>query len=186
MELKDIYQLADEKMTKSVSALSHEFITLRAGRANPGVLDKITVDYYGVASPLSQVAALSVPDARTLMVQPWDKSLLKEIERAILTSDIGIPPQNDGSGIRLNFPPLTEERRKELVKQVHKHAEDFKVIIRNIRRDLMAKLKDMKKENDLTEDDVKDGEKQLQTTTDKFCKEIDDLTAKKEKEIMEI
>ena len=150
------------------------------------MLDRITVDYYGCPTPIQQMAAVSVPEPRILMIQPWDATTLKEIEKAILTSDIGINPQNDGRVIRLSFPPLTEERRKEIVKEVRKTAEDNKVAIRNTRRDAIEKLKALKKANTITEDDVADGEKKIQNLTDKFCKEIDDLAALKEKEIMEI
>ena len=150
------------------------------------MLDRVTVDYYGCPTPIQQMAAVSVPEPRILMIQPWDASTLKEIEKAILTSDIGINPQNDGRVIRLSFPPLTEERRKEIVKDVHKTAEESKVAVRNTRRDAIEKLKALKKNNTITEDDVADGEKKIQNLTDKYCKEIDSLAAVKEKEIMEI
>ena len=150
------------------------------------MLDRITVDYYGSPTPIQQMAAVSVPEPRILMIQPWDASTLKDIEKAILTSDIGINPQNDGRVIRLSFPPLTEERRKEIVKDVRKTAEESKVAVRNTRRDAIEKLKALKKSNTVTEDDVADGEKKIQNLTDKYCKEIDELAALKEKEIMEI
>ena len=150
------------------------------------MLDRVTVDYYGCPTPIQQMAAVSVPEPRILMIQPWDATTLKDIEKAILTSDIGINPQNDGRVIRLSFPPLTEERRKDIVKEVRKTAEENKVAIRNTRRDAIEKLKALKKANTITEDDVADGEKKIQNLTDKFCKEIDDLAALKEKEIMEI
>ena len=150
------------------------------------MLDRVTVDYYGCPTPIQQMAAVSVPEPRILMIQPWDATTLKDIEKAILTSDIGINPQNDGRVIRLSFPPLTEERRKDIVKEVRKAAEENKVAIRNTRRDAIEKLKALKKANTITEDDVADGEKKIQNLTDKFCKEIDDLAALKEKEIMEI
>ena len=150
------------------------------------MLDRITVDYYGCPTPIQQMAAVSVPEPRILMIQPWDASTLKEIEKAILTSDIGINPQNDGRVIRLSFPPLTEERRKEIVKDVDKTAEESKVAVRNTRRDAIEKLKALKKNNTITEDDVADGEKKIQNLTDTYCKEIDSLAAVKEKEIMEI
>ena len=150
------------------------------------MLDRVTVDYYGCPTPIQQMAAVSVPEPRILMIQPWDASTLKDIEKAILTSDIGINPQNDGRVIRLSFPPLTEERRKEIVKDVHKTAEESKVAVRNTRRDAIEKLKSLKKSNTITEDDVADGEKKIQNLTDKYCKEIDSLAAVKEKEIMEI
>lgn len=176
----------EERMQKTVNALDKEYKSIRAGRANVSVLDKIQVDYYGVPTPIQQMAAVSVPEARTLLIQPWDASIVKEIEKAILTSDIGINPQNDGKIIRLNFPPLTEERRKEIVKDVRKKAEDSKVAARNIRRDALEKLKNLKKNNEITEDDEQNGEKKIQNITDKYCKEIDELASAKEKEIMEI
>ena len=184
--MSEIYKVAEEKMNKSVNAMLNESAAIRAGRANPAVLDRVEVEYYGAPTPLNQMAAISVPDARTLVVQPWDKSSLKDIERGILTADIGINPQNDGSVIRLVFPPLTEERRREIGKNIFKLAEDCKIAIRSIRRDAMDKLKDQKKKAEITEDDLKDEEKKMQELTDKFCKEIDGLAAKKDKEIMEV
>ena len=177
---------AEEKMTKSVNALANEYSSIRAGRANPAVLDKVLVEYYVAPTPVTQLAAVSVPEARTLLIQPWDKSALKGIEKAIQTSDIGINPQNDGSTVRLVFPPLTEERRRELVKGVYKYAEEAKIAVRSIRRDAMDKLKELKKKAEITEDDQKGLEKKLQELTDKYCKEVDELSAKKDKEIMEI
>ncbi|MBQ2286380.1 MAG: ribosome recycling factor [Clostridia bacterium] len=184
--MKELLKNTEEKMNKTVGVLEREYKSIRAGRANIAVLDRITVDYYGCPTPIQQMAAVSVPEPRILMIQPWDATTLKEIEKAILTSDIGINPQNDGRVIRLSFPPLTEERRKEIVKEVRKTAEDNKVAIRNTRRDAIEKLKALKKANTITEDDVADGEKKIQNLTDKFCKEIDDLASSKEKEIMEI
>lgn len=184
--MKELFRVTEEKMQKSVQGLMNEYAAIRAGRANPAVLDKVRVDYYGVETPVNQMAAVSVPDARTLMIQPWDKTTLKAIEKAIQVSDIGINPQNDGTVIRLVFPPLTEERRRELGKSVQKMGEDFKVSVRGIRRDSLEKLKAMKKNNEITEDDQANGEKKMQTLTDKYCKEIDDLAAAKEKEIMEL
>lgn len=184
--MNEIFKVAEEKMNKSVNSLLGEFSAIRAGRANPTILDRVTVEYYGTPTPINQMAAISVPDARTLMIQPWDKSTLKDIERAILMADIGINPQNDGTVIRLIFPPLTEERRKELGKNILKLGEDCKVAIRSIRRDAMDKLKDLKKKSEITEDDLKSAEKKMQDLTDKFCKEIDELAAKKQKEIMEL
>lgn len=184
--MKEVMARAEEKMNKTVNSLVNEYGAIRAGRANPAVLDKITVDYYDTPTPINALAAISVPEARTLMIQPWDKSCLKLIEKAILTSDVGINPQNDGSCIRLIFPPLTEERRKDLVKGVDKYAEEAKVAVRSIRRDAMEKLKEMKKKSELTEDDLKNAEKKIQDLTDRFCKEIDGISAKKSKEIMEI
>lgn len=186
MEMKELFTAIEEKMQRTVQGLQNEYAAIRAGRANPAVLEKVRVDYYGVDTPVNQMAAVSVPDARTLMIQPWDKTTLKAIERAIQVSDIGINPQNDGSVIRLVFPPLTEERRKELSKSVQKMGEDFKVSVRGCRRDGMEQLKTMKKNGDITEDDQANGEKKMQTLTDKYCKEIDDIASAKEKEIMEI
>jgi len=176
----------DEKMLKTVDVVKSNFSSVRAGRANAGVLDRINVDYFGATTPLSQVAAVASPDPRTLVIQPWDASLLKAIEKAIHTSDLGINPQNDGKVIRLAFPQLTEERRKELTKQVRKYGEEGKVALRNIRRDAMDDFKVMKKKTEITEDDQKTLEKELQDLTEKRCKEIDDLTAQKEKELMAV
>lgn len=184
--MQELLKLTEEKMGKTVDALEREYKAVRAGRANVSVLDRINVDYYGVPTPIQQMAAVSVPEARTLVIQPWDASTLKEIEKAILTSDIGINPQNDGKVIRLNFPPLTEERRRDIVKEVRKKAEDSKVAARNQRRDALDKLKALKKANSITEDDEANGEKKIQAITDKCCKEIDDLAVLKEKEVMEI
>lgn len=184
--MKEINKEFDSKMGKTVEVVKSDFAGVRAGRANAGVLDKITVDYYGAPTPLNQVAAISSPDPRVLMIQPWDASILKAIEKAILTSDLGLNPQNDGRVIRLTFPQLTEERRKELTKQVRKYGENGKVAIRNIRRDAMDKYKALEKKGEMTEDDRKEYEKELQDMTDKRCKEIDDLTAKKEAELMAV
>ncbi len=184
--METIFARAQEKMDKTINALLNEYGTIRAGRANPAVLDRIMVEYYGTPTPINQMAAISVPEPRTIMIAPWDKNSLRDIEKAILMSDLGLNPQNDGSTLRLNFPPLTEERRKELVKGVYKYAEDSKVAIRSIRRDSLEKLKDMKKKSEITEDDFKNAEKKMQDITDKFCKEIDTIAAKKDKEIMEI
>ncbi|MCI8553657.1 MAG: ribosome recycling factor [Clostridiales bacterium] len=184
--MQEIHTQAKEKMEKTIASLQYEYAAIRAGRANAAILEKIAVDYYGVPTPVEQMAAVSVPDARTLMIQPWDKSTLKAIEKAILASDIGINPQNDGTSIRLNFPPLTEERRKELVKNVSKYAEEAKVAVRSIRRDAIDKLKAAKKAGDLTEDDLKDAEKKMQDLTDAYCKKVDEVSAAKDKEIMEI
>ncbi len=175
-----------EKMEKTIGALNNEYHSLRAGRANPSILDKLSVEYYGVPTAINQMAAVAVAEARILTIQPWDASTLKAIEKAIQTSDLGINPQNDGRVIRLVFPPLTEERRKELCKSVSKYAEDAKVAIRSIRRDGVDKLKKSEKASEITEDDLKDGEKQIQDLTDKYCKTIDKLCAEKEKEILEI
>ena len=174
----------DEKMLKTIEVVKANYASVRAGRANAAVLDRIQVEYYGSPTPLNQVAAVASPDPRTLTIQPWDASLLKAIEKAIQTSDLGINPQNDGRIIRLNFPRLTEERRKDLIKQVRKYGEDGKVALRNIRRDAMEDFKKKKKASELTEDDVKGLEKELQDQTDKRCKDIDTLTAKKEQELL--
>ena len=174
----------DERMLKTIEVVKANYASVRAGRANAAVLDRIQVEYYGTPTPLNQVAAVASPDPRTLTIQPWDASLLKAIEKAIQTSDLGINPQNDGRIIRLNFPQLTEERRKDLIKQVRKYGEDGKVALRNIRRDAMEDFKKKKKASELTEDDVKGLEKELQDQTDKRCKDIDTLTAKKEQELL--
>ena len=174
----------DEKMLKTIEVVKANYASVRAGRANAAVLDRIQVEYYGSPTPLNQVAAVASPDPRTLTIQPWDASLLKAIEKAIQTSDLGINPQNDGRIIRLNFPQLTEERRKDLIKQVRKYGEDGKVALRNIRRDAMEDFKKKKKASELTEDDVTGLEKELQDQTDKRCKDIDTLTAKKEQELL--
>ena len=176
----------DSRMLKTIEVVKANFASVRAGRANAGVLDRIMVEYYGTPTPLNQVAAISTPDPRTLAIQPWDATLLKAIEKAIQTSDLGINPQNDGRVIRLAFPQLTEERRKDLTKQVKKYAEDGKVAIRNIRREAMDDFKAMKKNSEITEDDQKNLEKDLQELTDKRCKDIDELCAKKEQELMAV
>ena len=184
--MNEILKEYDAKMQKTVDVVVSDFASVRAGRANAAVLDKITVDYYGVATPLNQVASISSPDPRTLTIQPWDSSLLKAIEKAIQTSDLGINPQNDGKVIRLGFPQLTEERRRDLTKQVRKYGENGKVAIRNIRRDAMDKLKAMEKKSEITEDDLKQMEKELQDLTEKRCKQVDEMTAKKETELMAV
>lgn len=174
------------RMIKTAEVLSAQFDTVRAGRANAAVLDQIEVDYYGTPTPIRQIASISSPDARTLLIQPWDGSTLKLIEKAILTSELGINPQNDGRVIRLVFPQLTEERRKELAKQVKKTAEDSKVAIRNIRRDAIDTFKKQQKKSEITEDDLKNAEKELQDLTDKKIKKVDEIAAAKEKEILEV
>lgn len=184
--MQALLKTTEEKMNKSIAALEREFAAVRAGRAAPAILDKVSVDYYGTPTPINQMAAISVPEGRMLQIQPWDLSTLSSIEKAIQASDIGINPTNDGRVIRLVFPPLTEERRKELVKDIKKMSEDAKVAVRSIRRDTLEKLKTMKKNNEITEDDLANGEKKVQTITDNFCKEIDSVTLAKEKEIMEI
>ncbi|MBE6926204.1 MAG: ribosome recycling factor [Ruminococcaceae bacterium] len=174
------------KMDKTLDVLNDNFGAVRAGRANAKVLDRITVEYYGSETPLNGVATISSPDARTLVIQPWDTKLLRDIEKAILMSDLGINPQNDGRVIRLNFPQLTEERRRDLTKQVKKYAEEAKVAMRNIRRDGMDYVKNLKKKSEITEDDQKVAEKDLQDLLDKFVKKVDDALAAKEKELMAI
>ena len=176
----------EEKMKKSISNYSENLSTIRAGRANPDVLKKITVDYYGSPTAISSIAEIKATDARTLVITAWDKSIMKGIEKAILTSDLGINPQNDGSCIRLSFPPTTEERRKELTKTVKKMGEETKVAVRNLRRDANDKVKKLEKSGDYTEDDVKDTLKEIQELTDKSIKEIDEIVEAKEKEIMEV
>ena len=184
--MKELLKKAEERMGKRIDHLTDEYKSIRAGRANPAILDKVKVDYYGTPTPGNQVASVSVPEARTITIQPWDASILGKINKAIQTSDIGINPQNDGKVIRLSCPPLTEDRRKEIVKDVHKIAEGTKVQIRNVRRDAIEDLKKMKKNGDLTEDDLKEGEKKAQDLTDKYIKLADKISAEKQKEIMEI
>ena len=180
------YQEFESRMKKTCDALESQFATIRAGRANSAVLDQITVDYYGSPTPINQVASIATPDARSLLIQPWDASVLKGIEKAIMTSDLGIHPQNDGRMIRLVFPPLTEERRLDLVKQTRKYGEEAKVAIRNIRRDAIEKFKKQQKASEITEDDYKNTEKDIQKLTDDFIKEIENIMSKKEKELKEI
>lgn len=186
MTQKELFDSTKERMSKTIVSLNSEYGTLRAGRANPQVLDKIAADYYGTPTPLNQLGSISVTEARILTIQPWDKSALKAIEKAIQASDLGINPQNDGTCIRLTFPPLTEDRRRELVKDVQKIGESAKVAIRSIRRDMLEKLKAMKKASEITEDDLKDGEKKIQDITDSFTKDIDKIQDAKQKEILEI
>ena len=180
------YQVYKDKMKKTAEVLAQQFASVRAGRANAAVLDQILVEYYGTPTPIHQIATIATPDPRTLTIQPWDGSVLKGIEKAILASDLGINPQNDGRIIRLVFPQLTEERRKELAKLVRKYGEESKVAIRNIRREAMDFFKKQQKKSEITEDDLKDVEKDLQKMTDDAIKEIDALTAKKEKELFEL
>ena len=184
--MDQVFEKTKNRMEKTLDALDREYSAIRAGRANPNVLNNIVVDYYGTPTPINQMAAISVPEPRLLTIQPWDVSTLKEIEKAINTSEIGINPQNDGKIIRLAFPQLTEEHRKTLVKDVSKKAEEAKVAIRNIRRDAMDDIKKLKKDNAITEDDQKDGEKELQKITDSYIKQIDEMGEKKEKEILSI
>lgn len=184
--MKERIAIYEEKMTKTCNALRSEFATIRAGRANPHVLDKISVDYYGQPTPMQQVANISVPEPRMIQIQPWEKSLVKAIEKAILTSDLGINPTNDGATIRLVFPELTEERRKDLVKDIKKKGETAKVAIRNIRRDANDAFKKMNKANEITEDELKDGETKVQKLTDKFIDEIDNAVEAKSKDILTV
>jgi ribosome recycling factor len=184
--IADTEAKAKEKMQKSVDALNAELITLRCGRANPHILDKISVDYYGTMTPLSQIAAVAAPEARLITIQPWDASAMKAIEKAILASDLGLNPSNDGKVIRLSIPPLTEERRKQLAKGVSKSGEECKVALRNIRRSALEDMKKAEKAKEITEDDVKDGEKSLQKAVDDFSKKVDELVKEKEKEIMTV
>ena len=177
---------AESRMQKAVDRLVTDYSEIRAGRANPNVLDKVMVDYYGTPTPINQVGSVSVAEARILVIQPWDKGLLNPIMKAIQASDIGINPQNDGNVIRLTFPQLTEERRKELAKGIAKRGEEAKVAVRNIRRDEMDVLKKAKKANELTEDDLRDEEEKLQKLTDKICKQIDEIASNKTKEIMSV
>ena len=180
------YREFEDKMQKAVQFLESQFSSVRAGRANAGVLDQISISYYGTMTPLQQVGSISTPDPRTLLIQPWDAGVLRDIERAIQESDLGINPQNDGKVIRLSFPQLTEERRKDLIKQIKKYAEDSKVAIRNVRRDAMEQFKKQQKASEITEDDLKDSERDMQKITDDFIKQIDAVTVKKEKELSEI
>ncbi|MFZ2538087.1 MAG: ribosome recycling factor [Oscillospiraceae bacterium] len=184
--MQDTIRNTEEKMQKSIASLEHDFKAIRAGRANPAVLEKVTVDYYGVPTKIDQMAAISVPEARMLVIQPWDMSTLSTIEKAILVSDLGINPNNDGKVLRINFPPLNEERRRDIVKDIGKHTEEGKVAIRSIRRDANEKLKSLKKESKIGEDDLKIGEEKIQKLTDRYCKLADEISKIKEKEIMEI
>ncbi|MCH5205375.1 MAG: ribosome recycling factor [Oscillospiraceae bacterium] len=184
--MKEVIDNTKERMNKCITALENELGTIRAGRANPTVLDRITVDYYGAPTPINQMASISVAEARILVVSPYDASQLKAIEKAIQASDLGINPANDGRVLRIAFPQLTEDRRKELCKQVSKICEDSKVAVRNVRRDGMDKIKALKKANEITEDDVKEAEKNIQKLTDKFIEDIDKIGEDKNKEIMAI
>ena len=183
--LKDDYKIYEEKMNTSIDSAAADFASVRAGRANAAVLDRIMVDYYGTPTPIQQIAAISTPDPRILQISPWDGSALKSIEKAILNSDLGINPQNDGKQIRLSFPPLTEERRKELIKGASKTGEEAKVALRNIRRDAMDKFKSAQKKSEITEDELHEGEDKMQKLTDKYVKEVDAMVAKKSKELAE-
>lgn len=184
--METVFAKTKEKMEKCLTALERDYAAVRAGRANPAVLDKVMVDYYGVPTPINQMAAVSVPEARLLVIQPWDASTLREIEKAINTADIGINPQNDGKVIRLTFPQLTEEHRKTLQKDISKRGEEAKVAIRNVRRDAMDDIKKLKKDNEITEDEQKDAEKKLQDITDDYVKQVESITKKKEAEVLSI
>lgn len=184
--MQQVFDTAKEKMEKTLKVLHNEYAGIRAGRASAAILDKIQVDYYGVPTPIQQMAAVSVQEGRNLIIQPWDVSTIKPIEKAIQASDIGINPMNDGKVIRLIFPPLTEEKRKALAKDVSHLAEESKVAIRSIRRDAIEKLKKMKKDSEITEDDLHDGEEEIQKITDEYVKKADELAATKQDEIMEI
>ena len=184
--MEELMMTFEEKMEKSLNSLNNEFATIRAGRANPHVLDKIVVDYYGTPTPIQQVGNVSVPEARMIVIQPWDASILKEVERAINASDLGITPTNDGKLIRLVFPELTEERRKELVKDIKKKGENAKVAIRNIRRDAIEKKKKKGKEDGISEDEIKDYEDDIQKNTDTYVKKIDKAVEAKSDEIMTV
>ncbi len=183
---KDLIAQSEESMKKSLSFLKEELATIRAGKANPKLVDKIQVSYYGTMTPINQVANISVPEPRSIIIQPWDASLVKEIEKAILTSDLGINPSNDGKLIRLAIPPLTEERRKDLIKQVKKETENSKIAVRNIRRDANEEFKKLEKSSELTKDDQKKAEEEMQKLTDKYIKLTDDIYKEKEKEILEV
>lgn len=184
--MKEIQNKLQQQMEKTIEALKHEFSTIRAGRANAQMLDKIRVDYYGTPTPINQIGSISVPEPRTLVINPWDKSAMKDIETAIRNSDLGLNPTNDGEVIRLNVPALTEERRKELCKQAKKASEEFKVRLRNERRDANDKLKKLEKEGEITEDDLKKAQDNVQKMTDKYTKEVDVLLEVKEKDIMAV
>lgn len=184
--VKEITKGIEEKMHKSVDALRVDLASLRAGRATPSLLEKVMVEYYGTPTPVTQVASVTVPEPRMIVIQPWEKSLIKDIEKAIMKSDLGLNPNSDGVCIRLNLPQLTEERRKDLVKVVHKKAEDFRVVVRNLRRDANEAIKKAEKAKEITEDEAKKGTDDVQKITDKIMKEIDAVTANKEKEVMEI
>lgn len=184
--MDELYTKAKEKMQKAINAMEQEFKSIRAGRASASVLDRITVDYYGTPTPINQMAAISTPEARMLQIQPYDASTLTSIEKAIQASDLGINPSNDGRILRLVFPPLNEERRRELVREVSKVGEEGKVAIRSIRRDALDKYKTMKKNGEMTEDDLKSAENEIQKLTDQFCKEADQAAARKSSEISEI
>ncbi len=184
--LKEIISDATSRMDGAISSLENDLATIRTGRASPALIEKLPIDYYGMPTPLLQLASISVPDARTLLIKPFDATTLKVIEKAILASDLGLTPGNDGKAIRLNLPPLTEQRRRDLVKVVNNRLEEARVAVRNVRRDLIKDLRDFEKEKMITEDDLKQGEEMLQKETDKYAVKIDEVGARKEKEIMEV
>ena len=184
--MQEVFDFANEKMEKSLTALHNEFATMRAGRASASLLDKVSVDYYGVPTPVQQMAAVSVSEGRILVIQPWDVSTISTIEKAIQASDLGVNPQDDGKVIRLIFPPLTEEKRKTLAKDVSKYGEEAKVAVRSVRRDCIDKLKKMKKDSEITEDDLHNGAEKMQKITDKFIKRIEEMVEEKEQDIMAI
>lgn len=186
MTIKEILDQSKEKMTKTIGVLQDNMSAIRAGRANPKLLDRITVDYYGTPTPINQIGNVTIPEARMMVIKPWEKSMLKPLEKAIQTSDLGLNPNNDGEVIRLIFPELNAERRKDLTKQIRKYAEESKVAIRNTRRDAIEQVKKLKKDSLITEDDQHKAEEDAQKLTDKFIKEVDTLSAAKEKEIMEV
>ncbi len=183
---KEVYKNIEEKMKKTIHVLKGDLNGVRAGRANPSILDKIAVDYYGTPTPINQLGNVSVPEPRVIMIQPWDSKILKEVEKEIQKSDIGINPSNDGKVIRLVFPTLTEERRKELTKVVKKYGEESKIAIRSIRRDGIEHMKTLKKNSEITEDDLKDAEKEIQVLTDKYVAEVDKIVEAKDEEILEV
>jgi len=184
--LNEVYQSTEEKMQKTIASMLNDFQGIRAGRASASLLNGMTVSYYGVDTPINQLANISTPEPRLLIIQPYDKAIIKDICKVIQSSDIGINPQNDGNMIRMPFPPLTEERRREISKNIFKYSENAKVAIRNIRRDALDRVKTLKKNSDITEDDQKEAEKKIQDITDRYCEKIDKEASEKEKEIMEV
>lgn len=184
--LEEMYLFGEEKMEKAVTQMKKEFASVRTGRANPGILDKVIVEYYGAPTPIRQMAQVSVSEGTTLVITPFDKSIMKEVEKAIIKAEIGVAPNNDGSCIRLNFPPLTEERRRETAKEVKKFGEDAKVVLRNVRREMVDDLKKIEKDENLPEDMVKDNQDKIQKMTDKYVGIVDSLVTEKEKEVMTV
>jgi ribosome recycling factor len=184
--LDEMYLFGEEKMEKAIGQLKKDFATVRTGRANPGILDKVIVEYYGAPTPIRQMAQVSVSEGTTLVISPFDKSIIKEIEKALIKAELGVAPNNDGTCIRLNFPPLTEERRKETAKEVKKFGEDTKIALRNVRRDMVDSLKKIEKDENLPEDAVKDNQDQIQKLTDKYVGIVDSLVSEKEKEVLTV